>query len=1013
MGFVGNMNKLDRSKKTALRPPKDDLHIMKPRSTLNRDNAWLTAMIFMALLIFLSFATAQETSSDMSASRQANAPAAPALSIKMELPPRAAGLIGAWAVARPGHVAAEGVFNPPASDHYDLLIDNAGLVPDGDWEIHLTLNMPDGRVSAFPSFGDRYTTAPLKIAHGIGKAAVKRGDWREKKLSLPVNLFTIHYHRNQGDYADATIWSWDLTRHQTPANNELFPVGHDDFGLIFELDLADYGLTGAADFIGLLPRFGADWNRKDGTDRRWQPAKGREIWMIGGLPEIHTARPDTSHQVTKAYLDSSREITIVLSHAFAPGRLRPDDVTLTDGAGARIAIEAIEPLPPITVDGTRFLRVRAMKDFDDSAITDGMTIGLTGYRPRVVTARRILSDPKKFFDASTPLGAIYSKSQTTFRVFAPTARAVNVVVSKSPRGDDSKAAHPMKKIGKGIWEITVKGDHANQFYSYTLDAPGLDPANEVIDPYALGRAGHDGRGIIVDLDSTNPPGFDPAARPPLAAPTDAIIYEMHMRGMTIDKNSGVKHKGQYLGMAEDGTHHPADPKTLTALAHAKELGVTHLQVMPLQDFDNTEPSTEYNWGYMPVNFFYPDGMFATDVNTTARITETKRFIQAAHEAGLRVVLDVVFNHTSGPSPFDHIVPNYYHRMMEDGNYWNGSGTGNEFHSEQPMARRFIVDSCRFWVEEYGIDGFRFDLMGLIDMTTMLEVRDAVRAIDPTILVYGEPWAGGATGIAQITDKQRLRTSGIGAFNDHFRDAIKGGTRGGSPGYVQNGTNPGAFISGLQASILDWSWSPDEVIQYCSAHDDLCLRDKLEESLPGAGEALLKRKQKLAIATLLVAQGLPFIFSGDDIFATKMGVENSYNAGDKINMIHWDWKREHRDVFDYVRGMIALRKAHPLFRLPESDEIKKRVKFNPLPLPSSAAVAMLLDGLNMPSESAAAILVLFNPEHHSLAFMLPEGEWLIVADDALAGAAPLRSVKGQATVGESSLMVLVKPKKASE
>ncbi|GAB4324050.1 MAG: type I pullulanase [Candidatus Sumerlaeia bacterium] len=961
----------------------------------------------------------------------------PTLTIDLHLPAGAGDRVGAWALARPGHVLAEGCFAVPRAERYRLVIDNAGIVPDGEVDCHITLN-GDDRVGAFPSFGDYYARTDLNVVQGRARGTVQRDAWSVRRLSAPDHRVTIHYHRYEGDYADATIWTWDATRSRTPEDNELYPVGHDDFGLIFELDTALYGADEPNDRIGLLPRFGADWNRKDGTDRFWTPALGREVWLIGGRQEVFARRPDITPHVAKAFLDGRRSITLVLSHPVQQGVLFPAAVELTGASGRRIQVEALEPLQPIREGRTRHLSVRVADDLSAAAEEGGLTIAVKGYRGTDVVPRRILSDPQLFFDPSTPLGALYSRQKTIFRVFAPTARAVTVVVSPHPRrpavkSSNAAASSPasgeaptpphrpragdveyaMRKIGKGIWEAEVEGDLVNHYYAYKVNAPGLDPDEEVVDPYARSRAGHDGRGLIVDMRATDPPGFDPRRRPPLDAPTDAVIYEVHVRGMTIDRNSGVRHKGRFLGLADAAAHHPADPAVLTALAHARELGVTHLQLMPIQDFDNVEPSEEYNWGYMPVNYFYPDGMFATEVDSTARITEFKRLVQAIHDAGLRVVMDVVFNHTAAPAPFDRLVPNYYYRMTEDGNYWNGSGTGNELDTEQPMVRRLIVECCRFWVEEYGVDGFRFDLMGLIDLETLQQVRDAVRAVDPSILVYGEPWSAGPSGLARLSDKQRLRTSKIGAFNDHFRDAIKGSPRGAGTGYVQNGADPGALISGLQASIFDWAWSPDEVIQYCSAHDDLCLRDKLEISQPEASSARIKQLQKFALGCILVAQGIPFIYSGEDIFRTKQHIDNAYNAGDEVNKIHWDWKREHRDVFDYVRGLIALRRAHSLFRLRTSDDIKRRQRFNTLPLPSPKAVVMSLDGRTMADESAEEILVLFNPEERVLEFPLPPGEWLIVCDEREAGPVPLRTTSGRTGVAPSSLQVLLKPKTAAE
>jgi pullulanase len=346
-------------------------------------------------------------------------------------------------------------------------------------------------------------------------------------------------------------------------------------------------------------------------------------------------------------------------------------------------------------------------------------------------------------------------------------------------------------------------------------------------------------------------------------------------------------------------------------------------------------------------------------------------------------------------------------MTDEGNYWNGSGTGNEFNTQYPMVRKFIVDSLVYWVTEYGVDGFRFDLMGLIDLETMKAIREVLHNIDPTILIYGEPWVAAPSGLTQLTDKKILRGTNIGAFNDHFRDAIKGDTRGPFCGYVQDGTRREGVINGFRGAIFDWALQPTEVITYSNVHDDLCLWDKIKISTPELSSTEWKKMQKLSAVCVLTAQGIPLLFSGEEICRTKQGEDNSYNSGDEINQIRWEWKKQNRDVFEYYKGLIALRKAHPVFRLPIRQEIEKRVTFPPQNLPFPKSLVVSLDGKKLEGESADRILILINPEPKSQKFTLPKGRWQIVVDERQAGTQPLREVSVETTVAPRSAQILLK------
>ncbi len=363
---------------------------------------------------------------------------------------------------------------------------------------------------------------------------------------------------------------------------------------------------------------------------------------------------------------------------------------------------------------------------------------------------------------------------------------MRVVLADQPDGSGTRS-HELERGDKGSWHLHLVGDWRGKFYSYRVSTPGSGTAGEVSDPSALCACGNRPRTLLVHLPDTDPPGFDRTWQPPLNAYVDAIIYEMHVRDFTIAANSGVAHRGRYLGLTESGTHLPEDPTVKTGLDHLVELGVTHVQLMPVQDFENDESfDGEYNWGYMPVHFNSPEGWYASDAVGDARIRELKQAVQAFHDRGIAVCMDVVFNHTSGRASFERVAPGYYYRHTRDGQLSNGSGCGNEFASEQPMARKLMIESLCYWVTQYGIDGFRFDLMGLHAPRTMLEVLKALKRLKPGIIVYGEPWTAGPTPLRRTMDKRHVHGRGLAAFNDGFRDAIKGNRDGGAPGFVQVG-----------------------------------------------------------------------------------------------------------------------------------------------------------------------------------------------------------------------------------
>jgi pullulanase len=843
-----------------------------------------------------------------------------------------------------------------------------------------------------------------------GSARHDAGGWRATLTSeacVPFaperadDLLTIHYHRGDDDYTSVGLWTWDEHQRRAPDENELFPVGRDDYGLIFQLDVRQYG--SAADTIGLLPRRLGDWQHKDGGDRTWSPGLGRTIYLVQDDSAVYTEKPDVTPKVRRVTLDADHHLTVRFSHRLPVADWTEDKFKVATSAGEQLHVRAVYPFKHRGDRCAMYsLEVAERFEYPEKAYA----LDVEGFGTHNVAVGHIVRDASRFYDPDARLGVTYTPEQTTFRVFAPGALTAQVVLADEVTGDAGLERHAMRAGKKGIWELTLPGDHTGKLYAYTLGGLGFDPDVEIADPYAVCMQGRSPRSLIVNLPATDPPGFREQSYDLPDSPVDAVIYEMHVRDFTIAANSGVDQKGKYLGLTEGGTTLPDDPAIATGIDHLVELGVTHVQIMPIQDFDNHEHAEDsYNWGYMPVHFNSPDGWFAQEIRGPGRIRELKAAIQAFHQRGIGVILDVVYNHTADWAPFEQLVPGYYFRLTDAGNFSNGSGCGNEFASEAPMARKYILDSVRYWVEEYRVDGFRFDLMGLIDLETMRLMKADLEKINPNILIYGEPWTGGHTPLKPVTTKEQTRGTGVLAFNDHFRDAIKGGRDGGGPGFIQAGADVGKIVKGLMGGIHDWAQDPVDAIAYFECHDNLTAWDKLLQSVPDGSDELKRRMMRLAALTLLTAQGMPFIHSGQEFCRSKQGHHNSYNQPDEINQIDWQRKKTYADVYAYHRGLIALRKAHPAFRLRTRAEVERRVHFDSPPSPF--AITYRIDGRDLPGESAETVLVLLNGSAEPVAFPLGEGQWGVYVDGSRAGADRLTEAQGKITVPARSGAVLMR------
>ena len=474
-----------------------------------------------------------------------------------------------------------------------------------------------------------------------------------------------------------------------------------------------------------------------------------------------------------------------------------------------------------------------------------------------------------------------------------------------------------------------------------------------------------------------------------------VVYEMHVRDFTIAKNSGVAHPGKYLGFTEK-------------VDHLKELGVTHVQLLPVQDFENDETSTNYNWGYVTTAFNSPDGWYATNPNDDSRIRELKQLIASLHGAGIGVIMDVVYNHTGASAPFNHLVPQYYYRLNPDGSYSNGSGCGNDFRTESPMGRKYLIDSLKYWVSEYGVDGFRFDLMAMLDLDTMKEAEAELRALNPHIVLYGEPWAAAHTAMkGKPTDKGTIRGTRIGAFNDTYRNALVGSPFHEQEGaFVQNGTGKHDVERGIEGSRRWWADKPGQVLNYMSCHDNYVVIDKLKASRPDVGLAEYIEMMKLGYLVLFTSQGVPFLHGGEEFARTKQGHHNSYNAPDDINEVDWSLKDKHRDLFRFTRDLIALRKAHPAFRIRAKEQVAAWVKF--LDAGDEGTIQFTIAGSLVEGEPWKNICVIANPNDSlSVEVELPPGPWYVALDHTGALETP-RSAEGEVRVRYKSGMILYQP-----
>ena len=615
---------------------------------------------------------------------------------------------------------------------------------------------------------------------------------------------------------------------------------------------------------------------------------------------------------------------------------------------------------------------------------------------------------------------VYAPEATTFKLFAPTT--AKVYVEYDAANDTEAMAKPKKvrmRLGKdGIWTATVRKNLNHYDYNFIVDGRR---SNGVF-AKAVGVNGTYAQ--VVDMKETDPEGWAQDKRPGVKSPADLVIYEMHHRDFSIDSSSGLQHKGKFLALTE--------PK---AISHLQELGVNAVHILPSYDFGSVDETqldkNKYNWGYDPVNYNVPDGSYSTNpYDPTCRIREFKQMVQALHKAGIRVILDVVYNHTYDieHSNFQKTYPDYYYRKVAENKYSNGSGCGNETASERPMMRRFMIESVKYWINEYHIDGFRFDLMGVHDIETMNQIRKAVDEIDPTIFIYGEGWSAGecAYPVEKLAVKANTRQlDRIAAFSDDMRDALRGpfsdDTKGaflaGLPGEeeslkfgIAGGIDhPQVDMTKVNYSKQAWTNNPTQQISYVSCHDDMCLVDRLKasvfdgkEQLTDSQTAELIRLDLLAQTAVFLSQGVPFMLSGEEMLRDKKGVHNSYESPDSINHLDWNNLQRYPQVFTYYKNLIKLRKNHPAFRLGSADLVRRHLEFLPV---QDCLVGFILKG-HAGGDVWKDVIVLLNGSQESRIVDIPEGRYTVVGCDGIIDENGLGEVNGNRVVvdGQSALII---------
>ncbi|WP_435390790.1 type I pullulanase [Jeotgalibacillus haloalkalitolerans] len=926
---------------------------------------------------------------------------------------------------------------------YSTLIVHYEEAPDStqDWNLWVWPEGGDGQVHEFTGEDDfgKIATVDLEGSHdrigfivrtdawekdggdrwaeseaGVAEVWIKSGDdtvytsppdgeYREFPEFNEVDV-TLHYYRFDGNYEGWNLWAWP----DNGDGQEIQFTGEDDFGLTANFTVSSDELFNKVGFIVKKTEGDNAWADQEFGDRyitKLNEDGTAEVWIVQSDKGIYydSKYIDSTPRIVSATIDEVNEITLTTNLPINTAAEDPG-ITLT---GLTIAdIRPFEGSDPVTNKVT----IETVEDID---LTQTYTIETDFFGDATVQVGKVIRsesfDEMYFYDGDD-LGNTYTEEQTDFRLWAPTASEARLVLYDawdSTGGEEIV----MDAAEKGTWTASVEGDLHNQLYTYKVKIG--DEWREAVDPYVRSTSVNGDKGAVLDLDRTNPDGWEAFSKG--ENPEDATIYELHVRDLSIQPESGIENKGKYLGVTEKGTTGPEG--YATGLDHILNLGVSHVQFLPIYDYrtvDETNLDTpQFNWGYDPKNYNTPEGSYSTDpYDPEVRVEELKEMIHTLHEEDLGVIMDVVYNHmyAVNESNFHQLVPGYYFRYNEDGSLANGTGVGNDTASERKMMQKFIVDSVSYWAEEYDMDGFRFDLMGIHDTDTMNEVREALDEIDPSIIVLGEGWDLNTPLDAELKANQKNAEDmeRVAHFNDTLRDGAKGS--------VWEDTDPG-FINGKQGMediirqsvaggiAYDDSFAtyrdPDQVVQYVEAHDNLTLWDKLEKTNPDATPEEMKSMHKLGSSIVLTSQGISFIHAGQEFMRTKGGDHNSYQSPDSVNQLDWERRAAFDEEVDYMAGLIDLRQKYDAFRLTNADAINERLTFADSPANTIA--------YTLQEKKNRHLFVVHNANREAVSVSLPgKGPWKVLVNSEEAGTEVLSVEKGKSVeVDGLSSMVLLK------
>ena len=819
----------------------------------------------------------------------------------------------------------------------------------------------------------------------------------------------VHYAKKQSSNLKLNMLLWT----DKEGGNKHDFTKKDAFGEICEVEL-DGGFNRVG-FI-ILQSDGKQDTEKNRFIDKFNNNTG-EVWVIEGDSKVYNSAIEANStkviaairntknnpgKFTVAKLDDLNSISIE-TNLTVPFISEGKDDIMVKADGKVLKIKEIAN-NEVKAGTTTTAKIELSENIQPS---QNITVSKKGFLEQKVTLGDVMSSAsfeKMYYYEGNDLGNTYSTSKTNFRVWAPTATEVRIVTYKK-WDDKSGNEYRMKKSEKGTWTFDLNGDQNGTFYIYKVNIGGI--WNEAVDPYARSVAANGDKGAVIDLEKTTPDKWNSSEKPKFENLTDAIMYELHVRDFSIDKNSGIENKGKFLAFTETGTK-GIDGKP-TGIDYIKALGVTHVELMPIFDYTNVDENStklQYDWGYNPKNYNAPEGSYSTDpYNPISRVKELKQAVQSFHDNGLRVTMDVVYSHvnSSYDSNLNKLVPGYYYNSSKVSA--NSNGSGNTIVSENAMARKFIVDSVVYWAKEYNLDGFRFDFMGLLDINTMNEIRKKLSSIDPSILIIGESSDFGNTLPKDIkaTKINAGKMPEIAHFNNEIRDGIKGSifeTK--SKGFVSGKYDEEAVIKkgivgGIDYSSTIKTWGniePVQFINYVESHGDYTLWDKLLLTNPKDNNNIRLKMHKMSDALILTSQGIPFLQAGQEFLRTKAFDNNSYKSDDSVNKLDWTRKSQNIETVDYFKGLIELRKAHPAFRMTSADMIKKNLKF--LIVPENVVAYEMNYNANM--DTWAHIVVAFNANREDKTIKLSKkGTWNIVVNDEKAGVKTIKQFRGGSLV----------------